>query len=136
MVRISDFPWLLEQCNRREMLLQSDICICSWFSPATPSLTGHKAEYRWGKKRKKNFWKRTMFDLQNKYIYVFTCRELFIYCSFVNMVLTVSQLNLRYLKLFQDIFKSPGSGYTVLESSLMFAVHPSPVFPQFLLKGT
>lgn len=52
------------------------------------------------------------------------------YCSSVNMILTLSQLNyLQFLKLSQDIFKSPGSGYTVFGSSLVLspAAVPQPL---------
>lgn len=73
-----------------------------------------------------------MFDLQNRNISFFC--PLRNNCSSVNVMLTVSQLSLQYLKVFQDIFKSPGSGQTILASSLVFAVLPSAVLPQSLCR--
>lgn len=51
------------------------------------------------------------------------------------MVFILSQLNVWHLKLLQDIFKSPESGYMILESSLRFAFLPSAVFPLLFVPG-
>lgn len=119
------FSCFLQQYDWGEMPLESDFCIYSWFLLTVSSFTGCEGGYTWGKMIR--LWSHNkLLNLYNNCLICITNILYFCfmrnYCSSVNMILTLSQLNyLQFLKLSQDIFKSPGSGYTVFGSSLVFA---------------
>lgn len=90
MARILGFSYSSNAIEGKCSCSQSSVYVHDFSQPHPPSLV--VKQNIGGKKRKKIFEKEQYLICKTEiyiYIHIFTCRE-FIYCSFVNMVLTLS----------------------------------------------